>query len=187
MKIASSERRAVVRRASRSEAVIAFSISGQLFAISAHAVQEIRTTDSVGAGSVEISVPGVPKVRHYLTGARGTIYIVAGWQHFGLTTSRPAQVILLRGNRVGVLVDSIDRMEMMRILMNLPAGFCGPERTWYRGVTMLGEGVVPVVSSSGFLSVQEIAELDAESNGSSVCISDVLAKSTGRKSLENEI
>ncbi len=162
MKIAPSERRGA-RRASRSEPVIAFSISGQMFAIGANAVQEIRTTDSVAAVAVEISVASKPKVRHCLPSGRGATYIVSGWGHFGLSASRPAQVILLRNSRVGVLVDSIDGMETMRILMSLPAGFCGPERSWYRGVTIFGENVVPVVSPSGFLSPREIAELDAGS------------------------
>jgi chemotaxis signal transduction protein len=181
MKIAPSERRAS-RRASRSEPVIAFSISGHKFAISANAVQEIRTTDSVAAGAVEISVTGKPKVRHCLPGARGATYIVSGWLHFGLSTSRPAQVILLRDSRVGVLVDSIDGMETMKILMSLPAGFCGPERSWYRGVTVFGENVVPVVSPLGFLSSQEIAELDADS--ASVSDSRPLVSGAAEDSME---
>lgn len=173
MKIAPSERRSA-RRASRSEPVIAFSISAHTFAISANAVQEIRTTDSVAACAVEISVSGKPKVRHCLPSGRGATYIVSGWLHFGLSASRPAQVILLRDSRVGVLVDSIDGMETMRILMSLPAGFCGPERSWYRGITILGENVIPVVSPSGFLSAREIDELDGEADLGAVLDSEDL-------------
>ncbi len=181
MKIAPSDRRGS-RRASRSEPVIAFSISGQMFAIGANAVQEIRTTDSIAAGAVEISVGTKPKVRHCLPSGRGATYIVSGWVHFGLSASRPAQVILLRDSRVGVLVDSIDGMETMRILMSLPAGFCGPERTWYRGVTIFGENVVPVVSPSGFLSPREVAELDADP--ASVQYSKALVGSAAEDSME---
>lgn len=185
MKIAPSERRAT-RRASRSEPVIAFSISGQAFTISANAVQEIRTTDSVAACAIEISVADKPKVRHCLPGGRGATYIVSGWLHFGLSASRPAQVILLRNSRVGVLVDSIDGMETMRILMSLPAGFCGLERSWYRGVTILGENVVPVVSPSGFLSAREMDELDAEAGSGSVPASEALVGRTNTNVMERE-
>ncbi len=185
MKIAPSERRAA-RRMSRSEPVIAFSISGQMFAISANAVQEIRTTDSVAACAVEISVAGKPKVRHCLPSGRGATYIVNGWLHFGLGASRPAQVILLRDSRVGVLVDSIDGMETMRILMSLPAGFCGPERSWYRGVTILGEDVIPVVSPSGFLSAREMDELDAEADPGSAGDSEALVAGINANSGEKE-
>lgn len=181
MKIAPSDRRGA-RRASRSEPVIAFSISGQMFAIGANAVQEIRTTDSVAACAVGVSVSGKPKVRHCLPSGRGATYVVSGWLHFGLSASRPAQVILLRNSRVGVLVDSIVGMETMRILMSLPAGFCGPERSWYRGMTIFGENVVPVVSPSGFLSPREVAELDADS--ASVQYSKALAGGAAEDSME---
>lgn len=184
MKIAPTERRAA-RSAPRTEPVIAFSISGQRFAISANVVQEIRTTDSVAAGAVEISVTGIPKVRHRLQDSRETTYIVSGWLHFGLDSSRPAQVILLRNGRVGVLVDSIDRMETMRVLMELPAGFCGPERSWYRGLTIFDESVIPVVSSAGFLSPREITELDAGAD-LSLTDSEALAGGSGRDSMEKE-
>lgn len=185
MKIAPSERRAA-RRASRSEPVIAFSISGQTFAISANAVQEIRTTDSVAACAVEISVTSKPKVRHCLPSGRGATYIVSGWLHFGLSASRPAQVILFRDSRVGVLVDSIDGMETMRILMNLPAGFCGPERSWYRGVTILGENVIPVVSPAGFLSAEEMDELDAEASSGLAPDSEALVGGLNINSVKRE-
>lgn len=183
MKIAPSERR-TSRRTSSSEPVIAFSISGQTLAISANAIQEIRTTDSVAAGAVEISVGEVGKVRHCLPGRREATYIVTGWHHFGLVASRPAQVILLRNSRVGVLVDSIDRMETMRILMGLPAGFWGPERVWYRGITMFGENVIPVVNPSGFLSAREIAALDAGTASDCIAGSGALVGGISRDSME---
>lgn len=185
MKIAPSERR-TARRTFSSEPVIAFSISGQTFAISANAIQEIRTTDSVAAGAVEISVGEVQKVRHCLPGRREATYIVTGWLHFGLEASRPAQVVLLRNSRVGVLVDSIDRMETMRLLMSLPVGFCGPERTWYRGITIFGKNVIPVVNPAGFLSVREIAALDAAIVSDCIADSDVLVGGISRDSVEKE-
>lgn len=160
MKIAPSESRPG-RRSLRSEPVILFSISGQTFAINANAIQEIRTTDSISAAAIEISAPEIPKVRHRLRRGRTSFHVVNGAAHFGLAASRPAQVVVLRSYRIAVLVDSIDRMETMKFLMALPPGFCGPERSWYRGVTLVSENVVPVVNPSGFLTEQELAQLDA--------------------------
>jgi len=53
MKIASQDP-AKFRRAHRSEAVILFTVANQMFAISADAVQEIRSTDSLGAGATGV-------------------------------------------------------------------------------------------------------------------------------------
>jgi chemotaxis signal transduction protein len=165
MKIAPSELR-TGRRASRSEPVILFSIAGQVFAINANAIQEIRTTDSISAAASEVSVQGIPKVRHRLRRGRRAFHVVSGCAHFGLPPSRPTQVVVLRSHRIAILVDSIDRMETISVLMALPPGFCGPERTWYRGITLVGESVVPVVSPAGFLTEQELAQLDACSRSS---------------------
>jgi len=160
MRIAPSESRPG-RRSSRSEPVILFSISGQTFAINANAIQEIRTTDSISAAATDVSAPGIPKVRHRLWRARTTFHVVNGAAHFGLPASRPTQVVVLRNYRIAVLVDSIDRMETMTFLMALPPGFCGAERVWYRGVTLISENVIPVVSPAGFLTEEEFAQLDA--------------------------
>lgn len=165
MKIAPSEPRQG-RRSSRSEPVILFSIAGHTFAINASAIQEIRTTDSISASASEVSVAAVAKVRHRLRRGPQTLHVVNGCLHFGLPASRPAQVIVLRNQRIAVLVDSIDRMETMTLLMALPPGFCGPERSWYRGMTLIAENIVPVVSPAGFLTEQEMAQLDASASGS---------------------
>lgn len=164
MKIAPSEPRRG-RRTSRSEPVILFSIAGQAFAINASAIQEIRTTDSISAAASEVSVAAVTKVRHRLRRGRTTFHVVNGCVHFGLPASPPAQVIVLRNHRVAVLVDSIDRMETMSRLMALPPGFSGSERSWYRGITLIAENVVPVVSPTGFLTEHEMAQLDAATAG----------------------
>ncbi|HKF51809.1 MAG TPA: chemotaxis protein CheW [Candidatus Acidoferrales bacterium] len=160
MRIAPSETRPG-RRSFHSEPIILFSISGQTFAINANAIQEIRTTDSISAAATDVSAPGIPKVRHGLRRGRTMFHVVNGAAHFGLPASRPAQVVVLRNYRIAVLVDSIDRMETMTLLMALPPGFCGPERVWYRGVTLISENVVPVVSPAGFLTEQDLAQLDA--------------------------
>lgn len=172
MRIAPSEPRQN-RRSSRNEPAILFSIAGQMFAINANAIQEIRTTDSISASASEISPAGIEKVRHRLRRGRRFFHVVNGCAHFGLGASRPTQVVVLRNSRVAVLVDSIERMETMSLLMALPPGFSGPERSWYRGITLIGGNVVPVVNPSGFLTERELAQLDAAAEA------DVVSQSGG--------
>ena len=160
MKIASSESQGT-RRARRSEPVILFTISGQMFAISASAMHEIRNTDSLSAAAVELSCPAVSKVRHLLRRGDSALFVVSGFEHFGLPPSRAEHAILLRHSRVALLVEAIDRMEGMTVLLALPPGFSGPERAWYRGITLVAGNAVPVINPSGFLDEQEFANLDA--------------------------
>ena len=159
MKIASSESQGT-RRARRSEPVILFTISGQMFAISASAMHEIRNTDSLSAAVVEISCPSVAKVRHLLRRGNGALFVVSGFEHFGLPPARAEHAILLRYSRIALLVEAIDRMEGMTVLLALPPGFSGPERSWYRGITLISGNAVPVINPSGFLNEQELSSLD---------------------------
>ncbi|HEV2289599.1 MAG TPA: chemotaxis protein CheW [Candidatus Acidoferrales bacterium] len=160
MKIAPSEWQ-LARKTGRTEAVILFTISGQMFAITASAIHEIRSTDSISGVASEIEVQGLSKVRHVVQRGRKAYYVVNGCAHFNLAISRPTLVLVLRHTHVAVLVDAIDRMETISLLMALPASFSGPERAWYRGVTLIGEDIVPVVNPSGFLTENELARLEA--------------------------
>jgi hypothetical protein len=45
----------------------------------------------------------------------------------------------------------------------LPNAFCHEERRWYRGLTVLDQSVIPVVSPEGFLTPDELSLLDASS------------------------
>ena len=148
------------RRARASEAVILFCIANQTFAIAADAVQEIRSTDSLGGTAIEIEQAEVPKVRHLVERARRTYYVVSGCAHFGLRVTRPTLVLILRQIRAAVLVDSIERMADIATVYPLPRGFQGDERKWYRGLTYLEDRVIPVINPGGFLTVEEFARLD---------------------------
>ena len=148
------------RRARASEAVILFCIANQTFAIAADAVQEIRSTDSLGGTAIEIEQAEVPKVRHLVERARRTYYVVSGCAHFGLRVTRPTLVLILRQIRAAVLVDSIERMADVNTIHPLPRGFQGQERKWYRGLTYLEDRVIPVINPGGFLTVEEFARLD---------------------------
>jgi chemotaxis signal transduction protein len=148
------------RRARASEAVILFCIANQTFAIAADAVQEIRSTDSLGGTAIEIEQAEVPKVRHLVERARRTYYVVSGCAHFGLRVTRPTLVLILRQIRAAVLVDSIERMADVATIHPLPRGFQGDERKWYRGLTYLEDRVIPVINPGGFLTVEEFSRLD---------------------------
>ena len=148
------------RRGRHSEAGILFCIANQTFAIAADAVQEIRSTDSLGGSAIEIEQAELPKVRHLVERARRTYYVVSGCAHFGLRVTRPTLVLILRQIRAAVLVDSIERMAEVSKIHPLPRGFEGEERKWYRGLTYLEDRVIPVIHPGGFLTVEEFARLD---------------------------
>lgn len=160
MKIASRQSRPG-RKTQRSEPVILFSISGQTFAINAGAIHEIRSTDSISAAAKEIPPAAGGKVRHVLVRGNQPLFVVSGYAHFGLPASRAEHVVILRNARIALLVNSIERMEVMSVLMALPFGFSGPERAWYRGITLMDGNVVPVVNPAGFLTNQELERLEA--------------------------
>jgi hypothetical protein len=75
--------------------------------------------------------------------------------------------MILRGLRVAVLVDRIDRMSDISFLYRLPRAFTGEERVWYRGLTYLDDRIIPVVQPGGFLTEQEIQMLDSAAKAES--------------------
>lgn len=149
------------RRVARSEQIILFRISGQLFAISSHSVQEVRSADSLAGVAAEISSPALKKVKHIVRRGDKSLYVVNGALHFGLPVSPGVLVFVLRRARAAVLVDGIERMSTMSMLQAMPQAFCHEERRWYRGLTALDQNVVPVVNPEGFLTEEELALLDA--------------------------
>ncbi len=145
----------------RTEQIILFRISGQIFAVSSRSIQEVRSVDSLSGAAKEIAQPNLRKVRHVITRNGASLYVVNGAAHFGLPASPAALVFILAGTRTALLVDGIEKMATMTRLQGLPQSFCNEERTWYRGLTALDQSVVPVIKPEGFLSQSEIALLDA--------------------------
>ena len=145
----------------RTEQIILFRISGQVFAISSASVQEVRGADSLSGGTSEISVPGIEKVHEVMRRGDGSFFIVNGAAHFGLPASEGTLIFVLRKTRTALLIDGIEKMTTMSRLQALPLSFCHEERQWYRGLTALDQTVVPVVHSEGFLSGEELMLLDA--------------------------
>jgi chemotaxis signal transduction protein len=144
----------------RSEQIILFRSSNQIFAISSASVQEVRSVDSLAGVATELNEPGVRTVRHALRRGERCIYVVNVALHFGLKPSPAALIFLLRKSRVALLLDGIEKMTTMTRLQALPAAFCHEERRWYRGLTVLDQNVLPVVNPEGFLSSDELFLLD---------------------------
>jgi chemotaxis signal transduction protein len=150
----------------RSEQIILFRVSGQLFAVSSASVQEVRSVDTLTGAAREITHAGVRKVRHIVQRGEHSLYVVNGATHFGLTASPAALVFVLRRTRTALLVDGIERMTTMTRLQALPQSFCHDERQWYRGLTAIDQAVIPVVKPEGFLSPDELLLLDSSLEGS---------------------
>jgi chemotaxis signal transduction protein len=147
--------------APRTEQIILFRVSGQLFAVSSASVQEVRGVDSLSGAAKEISQPTLRKVTHVVRRGENSVYVVNASMHFGLPPSPPALVFVLRRTRTALLIDGIEKMTSMTRLQALPLAFCHEERGWYRGLTALDQSVVPVVKPDGFLTPDELFLLDA--------------------------
>jgi len=145
----------------KTEQIILFRVSGQLFAVSSASVQEVRGADSMSGAAVEISAPGIRKVQQVVRRGDRSLFIVNGAMHFGLHAAEGTLIFVLRKTRTALLIDGIEKMTTMTRLQALPQSFCHEERQWYRGLTALDQSVVPVVSPEGFLSPEELNLLDA--------------------------
>jgi chemotaxis signal transduction protein len=145
----------------RTEQIILFRASNQIFAISSASVQEVRSVDSLAGAAVEIDELNLGKVRHAIRRGDRNLYVVNAAIHFGLRPSPAALIFLIRKSRVALLIDGIEKMTTMSRLQALPGAFCHEERVWYRGLTVLDQNVIPVVNPLGFLTAEEISLLDA--------------------------
>ena len=144
----------------RTEQIILFRVSGQLFAVSSGSVQEVRSVDSLAGSAAEITASGLKKVRHIVRRGDKSLFVVNGALHFGLPVTSGLLVFVLRRTRTALLIDGIEKMTTMTRLQALPQAFCNEERSWYRGITALDQNVVPVVNPEGFLTSEEIALLE---------------------------
>jgi chemotaxis signal transduction protein len=144
----------------RTEQIILFRVSGQLFGVSSGSVQEVRSVDSLAGSAAEITAPGLKKVRHIVRRGDKSLYVVNAALHFGLPVTAGLLVFVLRRTRTALLVDGIEKMTTMTRLQALPQAYCNEERTWYRGVTAFEQNVIPVVNPEGFLTTEEISLLE---------------------------
>lgn len=137
------------------ESAILFAIGGFSFLITAEEVDEIR--DMAGMQSVAAATmrTSVAKIKSTISKAGQTYFVVDGSLHFHMMPSKPSRLMLLRKQPVALAVDSIDRMTEIGRILPLPKAFTGPERNWYRGLSVVDEKVIPVVSGVAFLSAAE--------------------------------
>src|SRR6267154_2602842 len=97
----------------KTEQIILFRVSGHLFAVSSASVQEVRSADSMSGAAMEISAPGLRKVRHAVRRGERSLFIVNGAMHFGLHAAEGALLFVLRKTRTALLIDGIDKMATM--------------------------------------------------------------------------
>jgi len=152
----------------RTEQIILFRASNQVFAISSASVQEVRSVEGLAGSPQEIRESSLPKVRHMFRRGERNLYVVNAALHFGLRPSQGLLIFLLRKSRAALLIDGIEKMTTMTRLQALPGAFCHEERLWYRGLTVLDQSVVPVVNPAGFLTADELFVLDALASRMSV-------------------
>ncbi len=104
----------------RTEQIILFRVSGQVFAVSSASVQEVRSVDSLSGAATEINQPTLRKVRHVLRRGDKALYVVSASAHFGLPAASASLVFVLRKTRTALLVDGMDKMATMSRLQALP-------------------------------------------------------------------
>lgn len=160
------ERKKTRARSRAMEDVILFQISGIRFVISAKAVDEIRNLDGLEPYQpASFAQAKMSKVKHTLVRANKdpekVYFVVEAATHFHMTGAKPGRVLVMRDRESAVLVDGIERMAQISGVQALPRAFNGEEKSWYRGLAIVGEQVLPVVDPNTFLSKGEAAVLAA--------------------------
>ena len=137
------------------DSAILFAIGEFSFLIAAHEVDEIREMHGLESVANATQRTSVAKIRNTVYKAGQMYFVIDGTQHFHLAPSKPTRLMLMRNQPVAVTVDSIDRMTEIDRVLPLPKAFTGPERTWYRGLAIHNDKVIPVVSGTAFLTAAE--------------------------------
>lgn len=138
-----------------SESMILFRVGGMSFAIAAHAVEEIRELTELQAFDFSASHQKLAKVKYVFERQGRAYFVVDACAQFHLSDGKPTRLMVLRHAPAAVAVDAIDRMQDIFSIHQLPEAFCGEERAWYRGLTVIKGRVVPVVRPEAFLSKAE--------------------------------
>ncbi len=149
------------KRAHHGEAVILFAVGGTTFAIAAARVAEIRDTSGLEPLHTGYLHAKFSKFKYKLQRESRTYFVVDGATHFHMLPTRSTRMLVLRDSAAAVLVDAIDRMTEISTLHALPRAFTGDERTWYRGLAILKDDIVPVVNADAFLGKAEATVLAA--------------------------
>ncbi len=124
----------------RGEAVVIFRLGSQRFVIASAEVEEIR---DLPPGNLPPAVA-----------ARGNgrpIPVIAADRVFGVPSVKLEQLLVLKSRRVAVAISQIEGMAELREIVALPRGFHGQERSWYRGLGLVRQQIMPVVNSAIFV------------------------------------
>lgn len=116
--------------------VILFWVGPYRMGIRAAALKEIRSVrrlSSKGDLSHQEEAPGCD-------------VILSAGELFGVQTGPGGRLLVLRMKNIGVRVDQVERMVEIGKLYPLPKAFQGAERSWYSGITLAGDLIVPMLS-----------------------------------------
>ncbi|MGH9491978.1 MAG: chemotaxis protein CheW [Terriglobales bacterium] len=171
MRISKKETRRA--RSAPREAMILFTVGPTTLAIAAGAVEEIRNIEGLEPFAPSFKLRSLAQVKHTLARGARSYFVVDAAAHFGVASARPTRLLLLRHAPVAVQVENVARMAEIATLHALPRAFTGDERRWYRGLALVGDDVVPVVSPEAFLTAGELSLLRASA-----------AKSAGREEVK---
>jgi len=119
--------------------VVMFRLAGYQFLIASAEVEEIRDLHSA-------SLPAAIAAR----GSGRQIPVIAADQVFGLPPAKLEQLLVLKVHRVAVAIGRIEGMAELREIVALPPAFHGQERSWYRGLGMVRQQIMPVVNAGVF-------------------------------------
>lgn len=144
------------------EQVILFAAGNYSFACPAAAVEEIRALDGLQPVSVGFAQSRLSRVKFTLERDGKTYFIVDANLHFRIAPSKHVRLLVLRDARVGVLVDSVDRMAEIAAVHPLPRAFRGDERQWFSGLAVIGDNVIPVVNPAAILTKAELAVAEGD-------------------------
>lgn len=148
-------RRPEPRPAPPGEPLILCNVGPHTIAISAKAVEEIREIRDARP----FAVAGVSKVGLTFKWEGKRYFIVDAGMHLGVSASGPKRLLLLRDAILGLSVDSIAGMAEVVAIHRLPRAFQGAERSWYRGLAVVGTQAVPVINPETLLTQLEWAAL----------------------------
>lgn len=65
---------------------------------------------------------------------------------FGVAAEAGGRLLVLRSRNVGIRVDQVERMIEIGKLHPLPRAFQGAERSWYSGITLAGDLIIPLLN-----------------------------------------
>jgi chemotaxis signal transduction protein len=120
--------------------VVIFRLGTQRFVIASAEVEEIR---DLPPGNLPPAVA-----------ARGNgrpIPVIAADRVFGVSSVKLEQLLVLKARRVAVAISQIEGMAELREIVALPRGFHGQERSWYRGLGLVRQQIMPVVNAAIFV------------------------------------